>query len=754
MRQFFLIILNLFIVCAPLCAQDSLKKAEILYQHSLSFLKEAEKEARTVLRKNPSDKNARVLLAKIYFKQEKLEEAFKIFSDHEDYLDDEALLYYGVILEKKNLFEEALKIYGKIESSPYKEEAERNTEAIKKKTVSEKLPAFIAETLKSGFSQKGMECGAEFVLIDEKVTITPDHREISYRHFVVRIINERGKHLAEVKIPYDSTYEKVTSVWARTITPSGKIIEVGKENIRDVSRYMEYPLYSNSRVKIISMPQVQEGCIVEYKATVESIKLVDKDKFSVIYLLQTNFPIKKQAFTLKIPSSSTVHNYYRNREYTPGDITLEPQVQECGEEKVYSWTFFDVPPLKSEPRSLPVSEINPSFIVTNFSSWDQIYKWWKDLYQEKLKPTALLTQTAKSLVSGVKSEEEKLRRIFNFCAKEIRYVAVEYGKAGHEPHRAEDILINKYGDCKDQSMLLVSLLNIAGIEAVPVLISTKDAFSVEENEPAINFNHAIVYARLSTGQEYFLDPTAETANIGTLPFSDQERMCLVFKDSGPLLVQTPAVKHSALAISMRIREEKGKFYLTRTLSGQGLFNMHQRYFVNYSHPDTIEQVLLKRAKKILPDARLTAYEIRNQDDVDLPLEIEYAFEGEKFFTKMANIYVPRPFTEVDLNEELISKEERSYPLYLDFYHTQKTKIELEIPRDFGIYFLPVALERDSPWIYYKREYVKKESSLIFEEIFLIKKEKVQVAEYPEFKKFYEEFISVLRDVPLFTQPKD
>ena len=76
------------------------------------------------------------------------------------------------------------------------------------------------------------------------------------------------------------------------------------------------------------------------------------------------------------------------------------------------------------------------------------------------------------------SSEAKL--IHEFVAKDIRYVAIEYGDSGYEPHHAKEVFVNRYGDCKDQAILLITMLKEAGIEAYPVLIGTRGVFLYQE----------------------------------------------------------------------------------------------------------------------------------------------------------------------------------------------------------------------------------------------------------------------------------
>ena len=101
-------------------------------------------------------------------------------------------------------------------------------------------------------------------------------------------------------IGYDSTYEKVELEYARTIKPGGEVIMAGEKDIRDVSRYMNFPLYSNARARIISMPEISEGAIVDYRVRTTQNQLINKEDFDLAYSLKENEPVIHARFSLDI----------------------------------------------------------------------------------------------------------------------------------------------------------------------------------------------------------------------------------------------------------------------------------------------------------------------------------------------------------------------------------------------------------------------------------------------------------------------
>jgi len=737
MRIIYILWILFFVGCSPL------KKANFLLENSILNLKKAQSLLEAHLKKHPQDKRAKLLLARLYYQKSEFQKAFEIYEDLKGYLDPDSKIIFSKILIKKNLFEEAKKILKSIKSSDYKKEAQLLLKKIEKK-ISEKLPSYLEELLSKPITQQDIECGAQILLVDEVVQITPDNKEVSLVHFVARILNERGKELGEVKIEYDSTYEYIAELTAQTITKDKRVIKVGRENIRDVSKYLEFPLYSNLRVRIISMPECVPGSVIEYKVKIVRTRLINKKDFSIIYVLKEKYPIKIAKFKLIVPKNRKVNIYKRNLEFNFENFNLAPVVQEDENVKIYKWEFKNIPPIIREPNMPPISEINPYILITSFSDWKEIYNWWIRLYKDKITPSQEIKEKVRELTK--KDKLSALKEIFKFCCENIRYVAVEYGRAGFTPHYAKDIFLNKYGDCKDQSILLVSMLRTAKIKAWPVLISTRGNFEIKESEPSLNFNHCIVLAKIKD-KFYFLDPTAETSDIYNLPFSDQARTVLVFFDDNYRIMKTPSKKDNEIFIKMDVSFEKNKLNFKRKITTKGEFTLAQRYFLKYTHPKIFKEKLLEKAKDILKDAQLKRVEIKNLEFFYKPLILYYEFSGSMFFKDLGKYKILPSLSEVEISGRIISAQQRRYPVFLGFLRKKRIKISIPLKESFKIYFLPPQVKINSRWFSYYNKYYIQEGKLYYEELYEIKKEKVTLSEYEDFKKKFEELL-FLKDIPV------
>jgi len=182
--------------------------------------------------------------------------------------------------------------------------------------------------------------------------------------------------------------------------------------------------------------------------------------FSFIYHIREGYPIFKAEFDLITPSNRDTNFKFVNKEYAEG-ISLEPEITKQGGRKIYSWRFDGIESIIPEYSMPNAPYINPAILISSFSSWDEIYEWWKSLYQDKLQLNKEVKDFVKELIKDATTDYGKAKIVYEFVARNIRYVAIEYGESGHEPHYANEVFLNKYGDCKDQAILLVAMLKYA-----------------------------------------------------------------------------------------------------------------------------------------------------------------------------------------------------------------------------------------------------------------------------------------------------
>ncbi len=691
--------------------------------------------------KKVNDAQSRQFLALAYYRLGDFTDALEIFNQEQP-SQDEYRYYYGLTCEKLNLFDKALELYKEVKTVPFEGFARGRINAIEKQVrgiLIKDLSPEVDTLLANAPPQKEYpQAGALILRCDERIEISPDNTLVSYLHYVVKILNERGKEdFSESHIEYDSTYEKVELEFARTIKPDGTVAQVGSRHIRDVSKYLNFPLYSNARMFIISFPEITEGASIEYSLKVSRSQLINKKDFIMSYPVQADEPVIDANFVIRAPKNKIMHLRAINQRYNSFGAPLAAQISQEGEYVLYRWHFKDIPQIIPESNMPPGVLINPTILLSTFKNWQDIYEWWWSLAKDKIKADASIKEKVQSLIKNKVTPEAKVRALYNFCAQKIRYVAVEYGQAGYEPHKAEDIFRNKYGDCKDQAILLTTMLKEAGFSAWPVLIPTKDSYNLIQDFPSLFFDHCI--AAVSLGEEIvFLDPTAETCAFGDLPEGDQGRQVLICKEDGYVIWPTPlfGASHNRVTQDLKVTLRNDESMLAeKTILIQGAYDQAQRRWLLYTPPELIRQYLEEKIQGVSIGARLERYTVKNLEDPNTPVTLSYAFSGDEYLEPAGKLRIASQLAGLDAS--CVAKNTRTYPIDFGILDTRESLYEIELPSSLIVKYLPEETSEDNPWMKFHVTYEYKGRKVRFRQRMELKKSVISQEEYPQFKKDYE-----------------
>ena len=770
LKIFFFFLLAIFLVGCTSSYKTRLEQAEQYNIQSEALFNKAIEEYETALKYTEDPKEIYFILGKLFYQHGQYKEAIKKLSlldtfsakkllaltyykiaDYTDALaifnkigeqlrDDEYLYYYGLTCEKHNLFDQAKKIYEKIKSPHYILLAEDRIQTINsfKESVVQ-LGPFISKLIKDTPTQENYpQAGAVILYCDEKIDINSNDSLVYEGHFLIKVLNERGKKYGEVEIGYDSTFEKVELVYAHTINSEGDIVSVGQKHIRDVTKYLNFPLYSNARAMIISMPEVTKGAIIEYKIKRYRSQLVNKKDFFTSYSLQEKEPIIHAKFTVSLPSNRTLNIKAINEEFNYTNTNLSPRIKEENDKRIFIWEFRDIPEIVPEPNMPAGIEINPTILLSTWNSWDEIYQWWWSLAKDKIAINGQIKKLVSNLIKNKETPEQKARAVYNWCAQNIRYVGIEYGQAGHEPHNAIEIFQNKYGDCKDQTVLLISMLEEADIKAYPVLILTEGHFDLTEDFPTPFFNHCIAAVEIDE-RMIFLDPTGETISFGDLPRANQDKKVLVFLKDQWKILETPLFvpAHNRTKVDMKIIiNEDESISAERDIFTFGYYDQAQRWWLKYTKPILYEEVLREKIHKISPGSRLLDYEIDNIDNIDEPIKLSYRFVGTEYLIKAGRARVIAQLGNIDLS--LVAKDERQYNIDFETLDKREKHIQIILPSHLEVKFLPESVKYDTRWFKFINQYDYKNNEINFLQKTMLKKRIVKKENYIEFKSLLEE----------------
>jgi hypothetical protein len=218
-------------------------------------------------------------------------------------------------------------------------------------------------------------------------------------------------------------------------------------------------------------------------------------------------------------------------------------------DRTVSRYIWDAPPsVREEPFAPKLTEVLPVVVGSTFGSWGDFREWYRGAVAGFTTPDEQVKRLAEELTKGKKSEEEKIKALFDFVADDIRYVNYVSGE-WWLPNRPQELLARRQGDCDDKAMLLITLLKSIGVEATEVLVQTRytaEPSVLSSTKAAIPvFDHGIAYLPGKKGKPgTWLDATSPESRLGPLPSMDA-RAAALFVDEGPAkIVATPASQPS------------------------------------------------------------------------------------------------------------------------------------------------------------------------------------------------------------------
>jgi len=221
---------------------------------------------------------------------------------------------------------------------------------------------------------------------------------------------------------------------------------------------------------------------------------------------------------------------------------LEDRIQNGRRVQRFCW---DRPrTVADESFSPDPTELVPTVLGSTFASWKDFVAWYGAAVQGFTDPDDQIRALAYELTAGAKTREQKVARLFQFVADEIRYVNYVSAEAWL-PNRPQQVLARRQGDCDDKAILLIALLRAVGIEATEVLLQsryTAQPSVLLSSRVAIPlFDHGIAYLPGPAGAPgTWLDPTNPQSRVGPVPALDARALALFVQPGAERPVATPA----------------------------------------------------------------------------------------------------------------------------------------------------------------------------------------------------------------------
>lgn len=334
---------------------------------------------------------------------------------------------------------------------------------------------------------------------DMTYTLNEDFSSETTEHNVIKILNKEGADTLKL-LPrsYDAAAEQVELISARVVSPEGKITPVDPKTVRTISRIDESEANKNKKYFVVDFPNLTAGSLIEYNCRLKTAARSDKTWSTASYL-QNDIPILNSTFKVSVPQSVKAHTFTNVPELA------KPQLLKEEGRTVYYW---DTPsPYDTEP-SLPNKPNNQNYYkyiaVSGFADWRELGAWAGTVWSENTDDHGSLNILSSGLTSINKTPKEKIGDI-------LKYLNTHFITAQDADlwHRADPSLLSKSEKLTptDAAFLTGCLLNKAGLNVTPYLVTNSDLKNIESLPPIPQYVEQYLLKVTSDGQEYWIDPS-------------------------------------------------------------------------------------------------------------------------------------------------------------------------------------------------------------------------------------------------------
>lgn len=512
------------------------------------------------------------------------------------------------------------------------------------------------------------------------------------------ILDDKAVGLYNKHSEYHSGFREMKNIEAYTIVPDGskkgkkiKVTEFKTQDSRSNSVF-----YDDAKETVFDFPQLQKGAI----CNVTNTNFFKDIHMLPVFYFASYVPVEQFKFTVEAPEKVDVRYILKNNEN--GFVTVNQY-------KKGSTNYWEFTAQQSKRQSIlggtPSAAYYEPHVILYVSSYtnkgeeqkvlsnvDDLYKWNYHFTKNiNIEPSPILQQLVDSLTKGVATSKEKALKIYQWVQQHIKYVAFEDGLEGFIPRQAADVCSKRYGDCKDMSSLITTMLRLAHIDAYYTWIGTRRIpYKYSEVFLPLTDNHMISTAKID-GEWVFLDGTDPHCIFGFPSSGIQGKQALVgINENEYKVLDVPVVDvaKNLVVDSTFINITNNGIKGNSTVTYSGYFGSETYDHLQYKSDDDVKDFVKSKMGKASNKFILGDYSINKLNDVSKTINITANFEIPDYGKKVADeIYINLNLEKFFAGNK-IDTAKIKVPFENDFKYTILQYTTLSIPTGYVVNYLP------------------------------------------------------------------
>lgn len=522
-------------------------------------------------------------------------------------------------------------------------------------------------------------------------------------HKITTILNAEGAEHLHQSMWFDK-FNKVTDIEVKVYNSSGNEMQQYKK--KDFSVYSYYDgisLATDDKIMRLSLSAPEYPCTVDVKYAMDVSGYIDLPNW---YMNNSASSIEEFRYIVKVPADLGIR-------YRTLNMTLNPVIENKGKQKVYTWETKNIAVNKVEAggyeggRYLPQVEVSPNVFEYDghkgeFKNWSDFGKWCYALYEEKNPFAESRVAEIKALVNGHTDVDSKVKVLYDYLKKNMRYVSIQFGIGGYKPFTARFVDEKKYGDCKALTNYMRNLLAVVGIKSYPALINAGYNKAPATPEfPQNIFNHVILCVP-DAKDSIWLECTSNNSDAGFLGSFTENKNALLLTENGGVIVPTPKSNYNNNTLTtvndIFLNEEGGAKVSSELYSSGSFYELVDE--LSKMEEEKQNELFVKYLQYKEPDEFHLAQENESSGKHQLNVKITYArlFDfkaGDKFFFPKSIIKL--------CDEKLNIENDRKIEYIFHFPYKKVDTTIFHLPAGFKADNLPEDKELSEGPVFYKRQ---------------------------------------------------
>jgi hypothetical protein len=612
---------------------------------------------------------------------------------------------------------------------------------------SKNIPDWAVEAAKTHTPDYAKDAPA-VVLFDEYLeTVDAQGRAIEREREAIRILKPQGRRDAQCGVSYDVD-EKINYFHVWTLGADEKQYPAQDSDFADVGDLEVPVMLSTGKTRIVHPPAADVGATI----LCESEELLAPYQQETVWGIQSPIPVVFQALEVDLPTGRP-HSEAWHRFQPVKPVEVAPNH--------WRWELKDTPALDlRDLRSAPEHaalfarmsvQWGDAAVEGKDNEWKALGARFTTLEANRPDPSPEITAQTLTLIAGAPDFYTKLARITGYIQKNIRYFIVERGIGGWQANHAADIFRNRYGDCKDKTTLLISMLQVAGIRAFYVPVDHRRGV-VDPEMPSFYGDHMITAIEIpsdvqdprlkaivqaANGKRYLIfDPTDERTPVGNLPSYEQGSYGTLAAGPSSQVISLPILSPDANG-----SERKGAFTLSPdgTLTGSvdtshiGPEGADWREMLKYTDDKERREYWEKNVAQTLPGVTLDAFDFVQPAALDKPLEFHYRVTAHQYSHQAGPLLLVHPRV-VGSYARPFDDKPRIYPINLEATGRWRDSFDITVPPGYVVDETPDPVDLDLDFASYHSSVSAKGSVLHYQREYIVRQVEIPAARAADFRR--------------------